>query len=264
MFAHFAKAGRRGNARRAVEPRLNGQRELRLEYPITTEAPPPGVSYESLLIDCYDRSAKQIAEVLDQGSDVAVLCEGDPLFYGSYMYLHHRLESAGYEVEVVPGVPAMLAGAAVLGAPLAAGEEMLSILSGVLRAPPKRQADVVAGLSPTDLCAELRWRSDRCPVDGDDHVAGSRVAAAGTSARDRCDEHATGSCNDVVPELAQRDDGGDFLRPHHVGSVLAVPLGVGLTGRRKDLLGKEGRAVRPRERQELSSRRMRRTRRSTE
>ena len=132
VFAHFAKAGRRGNARGAVEPHLNGQRELRLEYPITTEAPPPGVSYESLLVDCYDRSAKQIAEVLDQGTDVAVLCEGDPLFYGSYMYLHHRLESAGYEVEVVPGVPAMLAGAAALGAPLAAGEEMLCVLSGVL------------------------------------------------------------------------------------------------------------------------------------
>lgn len=132
VFAHFAKAGRRGNARSAVEPHLGGQRELRLEYPITTEAPPPGVSYESLLVDCYDRSAKRIAEVLDQGTDVAVLCEGDPLFYGSYMYLHHRLESAGYEVEVVPGVPAMLAGAAALGAPLAAGEEMLCVLSGVL------------------------------------------------------------------------------------------------------------------------------------
>jgi precorrin-2/cobalt-factor-2 C20-methyltransferase len=132
VVAYFAKSTGPGNARTAVAPHLRpGQSELRLVYPLTTEEPPPGSSYEGLIVDFYDRSAKEIAEILDGGDDVAVLCEGDPLFFGSYMYLHHRLEDR-YEMEVVPGVCAMLAGAAALGAPLASRDEVLSVISGVL------------------------------------------------------------------------------------------------------------------------------------
>jgi precorrin-2/cobalt-factor-2 C20-methyltransferase len=69
--------------------------------------------------------------VLDDGMDVAVLCEGDPFFFGSYMYLHTRL-SDRYATEVVPGVSSALAGAAVLGAPLACRNEVFTVLSGVL------------------------------------------------------------------------------------------------------------------------------------
>ncbi|EPN24512.1 precorrin-2 C(20)-methyltransferase, partial [Pseudomonas syringae pv. actinidiae ICMP 18804] len=44
---------------------------------------------------------------------MAVICEGDPFFYGSYMYLHDRLAER-YEAEVIPGVCSMLGGASVL------------------------------------------------------------------------------------------------------------------------------------------------------
>jgi precorrin-2/cobalt-factor-2 C20-methyltransferase len=64
---------------------------------------------------------------------VAVICEGDPFFYGSYMYLHDRLAER-YEAEVVPGVCSMLGGASVLGAPLVYRNQSLSVLSGVLSA----------------------------------------------------------------------------------------------------------------------------------
>jgi precorrin-2/cobalt-factor-2 C20-methyltransferase len=132
VVAYFAAIGRESNARRVVGGRLNGHhRELRLEYPVTTETLPPEVSYETLLIDFYDASAKSIAEVLDDGEDVVVICEGDPFFYGSYMYLHTRL-SGQYRTEVVPGVPSAAAGAAAIGSPLACRDEVLSILSGVL------------------------------------------------------------------------------------------------------------------------------------
>jgi len=60
-----------------------------------------------------------------------VICEGDPFFYGSYMYLHDRL-AARFEAEVVPGVCSMLGGAAVLGSPLVYRNQSLSVLSGVL------------------------------------------------------------------------------------------------------------------------------------
>ena len=44
-----------------------------------------------MIADFYDTCAEQIARLLDAGQDVAVICEGDPFFYGSYMYLHDRL-----------------------------------------------------------------------------------------------------------------------------------------------------------------------------
>jgi precorrin-2/cobalt-factor-2 C20-methyltransferase len=130
--AHFAARGRPGNARTVVAPHLRpDQRELRLEYPVTTEAVPAGTSYETLLVDFYDTSAKRVAELLDAGADVALVCEGDPFFYGSYMYMHNRL-AGEYPTEVVPAVPSIAAGAAVLGAPLVCRDEVLCVLSGVL------------------------------------------------------------------------------------------------------------------------------------
>jgi precorrin-2/cobalt-factor-2 C20-methyltransferase len=134
VIAWLAATGRPSNARRIVETHLRaGQEELPLIYPVTTETLPDGVVYADLLATFYDQSAKRIAELLDDGRDVAVLCEGDPFFYGSYMYLHNRL-AGRYEQQVVPGVPGMLAGAAVLGTPLVGLNEVLSVLSGVLPA----------------------------------------------------------------------------------------------------------------------------------
>ena len=136
VVAYFVAAKRTSNARGVVEAELDRdhgrdrRRELCLTYPVTTEMPAGG-AYETLMADFYDASAKQIAEVLDAGDDVAVLCEGDPFFYGSFMYLHNRLHDR-YEVEVIPGVPAMLAGSAALGAPLVCLNEVVSVLSGVL------------------------------------------------------------------------------------------------------------------------------------
>jgi precorrin-2/cobalt-factor-2 C20-methyltransferase len=132
VVAHFAARGRPGNAWTVIAAELrDGQRELRLEYPVTTEAVPAGTSYETLLVDFYDASAKQVAELLDAGLDVAVACEGDPFFYGSYMYMHNRL-AGEYATEVVPAVPSFAAGSAALGAPLVCRDEVLCVLSGVL------------------------------------------------------------------------------------------------------------------------------------
>ena len=131
VVAYFRATTRESNARRVVQQHLGSEhREMELVYPVTTEAVAPEV-YETLLGDFYDQSAKRIAEVLDGGVDVAVLCEGDPFFFGSYMYLHNRL-SDDYVTEVVPGVSSVLAGAAVLGAPLTARNEVFTVLSGVL------------------------------------------------------------------------------------------------------------------------------------
>lgn len=99
--------------------------EIRMDVPMTTKRAPAQAA--------YDDGAARIAEVLDQGEDVVCLCEGDPFFYGSFMYLHARL-SARYEVEVVPGVTSVTACAAVAGRPLVARNERLTVLPGPMEA----------------------------------------------------------------------------------------------------------------------------------
>ncbi|WP_395065698.1 precorrin-2 C(20)-methyltransferase [Paraburkholderia silvatlantica] len=132
VVAYFVAKGKKGNAFGIVETHLEAQQErLPLVYPVTTEALEPPLSYEAIIADFYDGAAHMLSRHLDAGRDVAVICEGDPFFYGSYMYLHDRL-AARYEAEVVPGVCSMLGGAAVLGVPLVYRNQSLAVLSGVL------------------------------------------------------------------------------------------------------------------------------------
>ena len=79
----------------------------------------------------YDEGAHMIASHLDQGHDVVVLCEGDPLFYGSFMYLLARLRDS-YEVEIIPGITAMTACASAVHHPLVAREDMMSIVPATM------------------------------------------------------------------------------------------------------------------------------------
>ena len=77
----------------------------------------------------YDKGAAQIADALNAGHDVICLCEGDPFFYGSFMYIHARL-AKGFTVKVVPGVTSVTACAAEAGRPLVARNERLTVLPG--------------------------------------------------------------------------------------------------------------------------------------
>lgn len=132
VVAYFVAKGKKGNAFGIIEAHLQPQQTLLpLVYPVTTEALPAPLSYEQVISDFYDQAALEVAAHLDAGRDVAVICEGDPFFYGSYMYLHDRL-AQGHATEVVPGVCSMLGGASVLGAPLVYRNQSLSVLSGVL------------------------------------------------------------------------------------------------------------------------------------
>ncbi|HLX01106.1 MAG TPA: precorrin-2 C(20)-methyltransferase [Trinickia sp.] len=132
VVAYFVAKGKKGNAFGIIETHLSdAQTRLPLVYPVTTEALEPPLSYEAVIADFYDTAAEVVAGHLDAGRDVAVICEGDPFFYGSYMYLHDRL-AARFETQVVPGVCSMLGGTAVLGSPLVYRNQTLSVLSGVL------------------------------------------------------------------------------------------------------------------------------------
>ena len=132
VVAYFVAKGKRGNAFGIIEAHLQAEQTLlALVYPVTTEALPAPLSYEQVISDFYDGASLEVAAHLDAGRDVAVICEGDPFFYGSYMYLHDRLADR-YDAQVIPGVCSMLGGASVLGAPLVYRNQSLSVLSGVL------------------------------------------------------------------------------------------------------------------------------------
>jgi precorrin-2/cobalt-factor-2 C20-methyltransferase len=101
----------------------DGIREIIMDVPMTVERGPAQAA--------YDQGAAAIAAALDAGQDVICLCEGDPFFYGSFMYIFARLSDT-YDVEVVPGVTSITACAARAGMPLAARNERLTVLPGPL------------------------------------------------------------------------------------------------------------------------------------
>ncbi len=137
----------------------------------------------------YDRAAADIAGHLEAGREVAVLCEGDPFFYGSFMYLFGRLAER-HRVEVVPGVSSLTAAAAVLGAPLAARNDRLMVLPA-----PLDEAALTAAIESADAVAIIKLGR---------HFAKVRAVLErlGLADRARYVEHATMSSQQVLPLAA--------------------------------------------------------------
>ncbi|MCZ7851948.1 precorrin-2 C(20)-methyltransferase [Agrobacterium salinitolerans] len=132
VLAFFCKKGSSGNGRGIVEAFIRpGTLEMPLVYPVTVESDKNGDEYKDAIAGFFDQSAKDIAVHLEAGRNVAVLSEGDPLFYGSYMHLHLRL-APSYPVEVVAGITAMSGCWSMAGLPLVQGDDILSVLPGTL------------------------------------------------------------------------------------------------------------------------------------
>jgi precorrin-2/cobalt-factor-2 C20-methyltransferase len=98
------------------------QREIAIRFPMQPGPPPAGI---------YAAAAAQLAAVLDGGDDIAYLCQGDPLFYGSFAGILLRLPTR-CRVAVVPGVSSPAACAAAAGAPLAQRDETLTVIPATL------------------------------------------------------------------------------------------------------------------------------------
>ena len=114
-------------ARRIAAPHLpGGQIEVAIRMPLLADRFPAQ--------EVYDKAATELAGHLAASRDVAVLCLGDPFFYGSFTYLFDRL-AARHRVVVVPGITSVAAGAAALGEPLVARHEVLSVIPASLPDP---------------------------------------------------------------------------------------------------------------------------------
>lgn len=147
---HSARHGR-SIARRIAEPYLRpGQIEEHLVYPVTTGTTEHPGGYDGAMEDFYAEATGRIAAHLDAGRDVALLAEGDPLFYSSYMHLHTRLASR-YTAVIIPGVTSMSAGSAATETPLVTGDEVLTVLPGTLPV-----AELAGRLADTDAAVVLK------------------------------------------------------------------------------------------------------------
>jgi len=132
VVSYFAKAGRRGNARGIVDRWMTGQAtEIPLYYPMTTEHAFDSPVYVATLAAFYEGAVGALSAHLDAGRDIALLSEGDPLLYGSFMHLYVRMRSH-YPVALVPGVTGMAGCWAAAGEPMTWGDDTLAVLPGTL------------------------------------------------------------------------------------------------------------------------------------
>jgi precorrin-2/cobalt-factor-2 C20-methyltransferase len=126
VVAYLTANGTESTARDIARPFLpDDVIELKIDMPMRTEREPAQ--------EAYDRGAAAITEHLKAGRDVAMLCEGDPFFYGSFMYIFARLADR-FETIVVPGVSSITAAAARMGRPLSARNDVLKVLPATLEA----------------------------------------------------------------------------------------------------------------------------------
>lgn len=108
-------------AKDAIEAATTVQHNIPIYMPMSTER---GKANQA-----YDQGAVAIVEKLEQGLDVVFLCEGDPLFFGSFSYLLERLQDR-FSCEVVPGITSVNAAAATLVKPLTMLKETFAVISG--------------------------------------------------------------------------------------------------------------------------------------
>ncbi len=151
VIAHFAKAGNASHSRTIVAPHLRGGViELPLLYPVTTELPACSNGYRDAIRDFYDGAASAIATHLEAGRTVAVISEGDPLFYGSYMHLHTRL-APRFTTEIIAGVTGMSGCWSAAGMPIAQGDDVFTVLPATLP-----EAELARRLADADAAVVMK------------------------------------------------------------------------------------------------------------
>jgi precorrin-2 C20-methyltransferase/precorrin-3B C17-methyltransferase len=221
---HSARHGR-SIARGIAEPYLRpGQIEEHLVYPVTTETTDHPGGYDGAMEDFYAEAADRIAAHLEAGRDVALLAEGDPLFYSSYMHMHTRLAER-FTAVIVPGVTSVSAASAATGIPLVTGDQVLSILPGTL--PP---AELARRLADTDAAVVMKLGRTYAAVREalslagrlDDAVYVERASSDGQRVLPAADVDAS-----TVPYFSMALLPGVNHRDERPGTVAVVGLGPG-------------------------------------
>lgn len=149
VIAYHQGSASRPSIARGIASALirDGVIEEALVYPVTTSRSGHPGGYYAAMADFYGACADRLAAHLDDGRSVVVLAEGDPLFFGSFMYVHDLL-SPRYPTEVIPGVTSLSAASAAVSTGLCRHEDVLSVLPGTLGVPElaRRLADTQAAV----------------------------------------------------------------------------------------------------------------------
>jgi precorrin-2/cobalt-factor-2 C20-methyltransferase len=164
VIAYFAKRGRRGHARTIVDAWIEAScEELPLYYPMTTEVHFGDAAYRREVGTFYDAAAEKLSLRLEAGDDIALLCEGDPLFYGSFMHVFERLKESA-RISICPGVTGMSGCWAAARAPITWGDDVLTVLPGTLD-----EQSLAHRLSATDAAVIMKLGSNfakvRCAIE---------------------------------------------------------------------------------------------------
>ncbi|MFC4492903.1 precorrin-2 C(20)-methyltransferase [Streptomyces ovatisporus] len=227
---HSARHGRSIARAIAAEHLRPHHIEEALVYPVTTGTTDHPGGYKGAIEEFYAESAARLAEHLDAGRTVAVLAEGDPLFYGSYMHMHKRL-AGRYPTEVVPGVTSVSAAASRLGTPLAEGDEVLTILPGTLP-----EEELTARLAATDAAVVMKlgrtFPAVRKAVEGAGRLAETHYVERATMSGERTGMLAEADADSVpyfslavLPSRAGREP-----EPPQSGAGEVVVVGTGPAG----------------------------------
>ncbi|MEL7543865.1 MAG: precorrin-2 C(20)-methyltransferase [Pseudomonadota bacterium] len=121
-----------GNALSIVQPHLHDDHVLvPMTYPATAGPVADSADYPALMSTFYDETSDELAAHLEAGRDVALICQGDPFFYGSYMYWHARLAER-FDTTVVPGISSVMTGPVVLGKPLCHRTDTVTVIPATL------------------------------------------------------------------------------------------------------------------------------------
>jgi precorrin-2/cobalt-factor-2 C20-methyltransferase len=205
VVAFFAKKGARGRARTIVDRWLGAESiELPLLYPLTTEKHFCDPSYIEQLRAFYSGATDAIADHLLAGRDVALICEGDPLFYGSFMHLYVRLKDR-FNIEVVPGVTGMSGCWSAAKIPISWGDDVFSVLPGTLD-----HSALVRHLNASDAAIIIKLGANLGKVR-------AAIAEAGRVASAIYVEHGTGEAEKILELAAKTDD----LAPYF--SMILIP-----------------------------------------
>lgn len=193
-LVHFCKKGSRGNARATADAVIapDPEREIVLAFPVTTEAKVGEEAYDGPIAAFYDEAAEQLAGEMAAGRSVAVLCDGDPFFYGSFMHLWRRLAHR-FPTEVVPGVTGMAGAWVRAEAPITWGDDVMTVLPGTLA-----EAELVRRLKDTDAAVIMKLGRNLPKVR-------RALEAAGLLGRAIYVERAT-MAGQVVTRLANKPD----------------------------------------------------------
>lgn len=90
--------------------------------------PMPMTKDPAVLKKNHDDGAEKLMAVLDQGKTVVFLTLGDVTVYSTYLYVHKRVTAAGYEAQLVSGIPSFCAAAARLGIGLTETSDQLHVI----------------------------------------------------------------------------------------------------------------------------------------